>query len=154
MKYYMKSKIFKLKEDFWIKDENDKEAFFVDNKLISIGLQFNIQKDNNILYEIKQRLSLTPKYEVIKGSDVVASINKKITFVKDKIKVDSSYGELLIHGNLFDRNYNIYKYDNIIATVKKEAFSLTDNYSIDIDFEDEAFILSLVVIIDDIRDEH
>ncbi|SFJ09833.1 Uncharacterized protein YxjI [Terrisporobacter glycolicus] len=154
MKYYMKSKIFKLKEDFWITDENGKEVFLVDNKLISIGLQFNIQKDNNILYEIKQKLSLTPKYEVIKGSDVVASINKKITFVKDKIKVDSSYGELLIHGNLFDRNYNIYKDDNIIATVKKEAFSLTDNYSIDIDFEDEAFILSLVVIIDDIRDEH
>ena len=154
MKYYIKSKVFKLKEDFWIKDENDKEVFFVDNKLISLGLQFNIQKDNNILYEIKQRMSLTPKYEIIKDSDVVASINKKLTFVKDKIKVDSDYGQLLISGNLFDRNYNIYKDDNIIATVKKEAFSLTDNYSIDIDFEDEAFILSLVVIIDDIRDKH
>jgi uncharacterized protein YxjI len=154
MKYYMKSKIFKLKEDFWIKDENNNDAFFVNNKLISVGLQFNIQKDNNLLYEVKQRLSLTPKYEVIKGSEVVASINKKITFVKDKIKVDSKYGELLINGNLFDRDYNIFKGDKQIATIKKEVFALVDNYSIDIDFEDDAFILSLVVIIDDIRDKH
>lgn len=154
MKYYMKSKIFKLKEDFWIKDENGKEAFFVDNKLISVGLQFNIQKDNNVLYEVKQRLALMPKYEVIKDSEVVASINKKLTFVKDKIKVDSKYGELLITGNLFDRNYEIYKDNKKIVTVKKELLALADNYSIDIDFKDEAFILSLIVIIDDIRDKH
>lgn len=154
MKYYMKSKIFKLKEDFWIKDEDSNEAFFVDNKFISVGLQFNIQKDNKILYEVKQRLALMPKYEVIKDSEVVASINKKLTFVKDKIKVDSKYGELLITGNLFDRNYEIYKDNKKIVTVKKELFALADNYSIDIDFEDEAFVLSLVVIIDDIRDKH
>lgn len=154
MKYYMKSKIFKLKEDFWIKDEDSNEAFFVDNKFISVGLQFNIQKDNKILYEVKQRLALMPKYKVIKDSEVVASINKKLTFVKDKIKVDSKYGELLITGNLFDRNYEIYKDNKKIVTVKKELFALADNYSIDIDFQDEAFILSLVVIIDDIRDKH
>ncbi len=154
MKYYMKSKMFKLKEDFWIKDENNDDVFFVDNKLLSIGLQFNIQKHNSLLYEVKQKLSLTPKYEVIKNSEVVASINKKITVVKDKIKVDSKYGDLLIKGNLFDRNYNIFKGDKQIATIRKEVFVLTDSYSIDIDFEDDAFILSLVVIIDDIRDKH
>lgn len=154
MKYYMKSKVFKLKEDFCIKDTDGNDIFFVDNKLISLGLQFNIQKDNKILYEIKQKMSLKPKYEVIKDSEVIASINKKLTFIKDKIKVDSKYGELLINGNLFDRNYNIYKDDKQIASIKKEVFALTDNYSIDIDFEDEAFVLSLVVIIDDIRDKH
>ncbi|MGG7060610.1 LURP-one-related family protein, partial [Clostridium tertium] len=82
MKYYMKSKVFKLKEDFWIKDTDGNDIFFVDNKLISLGLQFNIQKDNKILYEIKQKMSLKPKYEVIKDSEVIASINKKLTFIK------------------------------------------------------------------------
>jgi len=47
MRYLMRSKIFKLKEDFWIKNEQGKECFLVDSKLISMGLQCNIIKNNN-----------------------------------------------------------------------------------------------------------
>lgn len=44
MKYYMKSKVFKLKEDFWIKNQYEEDTFFVDNKFLTFGLQFDIQK--------------------------------------------------------------------------------------------------------------
>lgn len=53
MKYYMKSKLFKLKEDFWIKNDKEEDAFFVDNKLMSVGLQFKMMKDDKTLYDVK-----------------------------------------------------------------------------------------------------
>ena len=58
----------------------------------------------------------------------------------------------MVNGNLFDRKYKIYKENKEIADIKKDLFKLTDGYTIDI--EDEAFILTLTVIIDDILDKH
>ncbi|MEW9080262.1 LURP-one-related family protein [Terrisporobacter glycolicus] len=67
---------------------------------------------------------------------------------KDKLSVTSKYGDLTIKGDYFDHNYGIYKGGELIAQVAKEFFSFTDNYYIDIYFEDESFVLALVVIID------
>lgn len=91
MKYYMKSKLFKLKEDFWIKNDKEEDVFFVDNKLISVGLQFKMMKDDKTLYDVKQKLALLPKYEVIENSEVVATLNKKLTFIKDKMTINCKY---------------------------------------------------------------
>lgn len=154
MRYYMKSKLFKLKEDFWIKNGREEDTFFVDNKLISLGLQFKMIKDNKTLYEVKQKLSLLPKYEVMENTEVVATLNKKLTFIKDKMVINCKYGNLMVKGNLFDRKYKIYKEDKEIADIKKDLFKLSDGYTIDINFENEAFILTLIVIIDDILDKH
>ena len=85
--------------------------------------------------------------------EVVAKVNQKLTFMRDKIKVDSKYGEFTIQGNLFDYSYRIYKDNMVVAKIEKELFAFTDNYQVDIDFEDEAFILTLVVIIDNIIDK-
>ncbi len=154
MKYYMKSKIFKIKEDFWIKNEYDEEVFFVDNKFLTLGLQFDMIKNGETLYSVKERLlAFMGKYEVMKENKVVANINRKFTFFKDKLDVDCEYGNLCIKGNIFDYNYKIYKDREVIATISKEFFSFTDNYKVDINFEDEAFILTLVVIIDDVIDK-
>ena len=74
--------------------------------------------------------------------------------MKDKMTINCKYGELIVNGNLFDRKYKIYKGNNEIADIKKDLFKLTDGYTIDINFEDEAFILTLIVIIDDILDKY
>lgn len=113
-----------------------------------------MMKDDKTLYDVKQKLALLPKYEVIENSEVVATLNKKLTFMKDKMTINCKYGELIVNGNLVDRKYEIYKGDNEIADIKKDLFKLTDGYTIDINFEDEAFILTLIVIIDDILDKH
>ena len=52
MKYYMKSRFFSLKEDFWIKNEYGEDTFFVDKKFLSLGLQFDMIKNNETLNNI------------------------------------------------------------------------------------------------------
>lgn len=154
MKYYMKSRFFSLKEDFWIKNEYGEDTFFVDKKFLSLGLQFNMIKNNEILYSVKEKLlTFLSNYEIYNSMEVVAKVNQKLTFMRDKIKVDSKYGEFTIQGNLFDYSYRIYKDNMVVAKIEKELFAFTDNYQVDIDFEDEAFILTLVVIIDNIIDK-
>ena len=154
MRYYMKSKFFKIKEDFWIKNEHDENVFFVDNKFLTFGLQFNISKDNRELYFVKEKLAtFMNKYEIFENNEVVGRINQKFTFFKDRIEVESKYGELEVVGSIFDRNYDIYQNGVVIATATKEFFSFTDNYFVDINFEDHAFILSLIVIVDNIIDK-
>ena len=154
MKYYMKSRFFSLKEDFWIKNEYGEDTFFVDKKFLSLGLQFDMIKNNEILYSVKEKLlTFLSNYEIYDNMEVVAKVNQKLTFMRDKIKVDSKYGEFTIQGNLFDYSYRIYKDNMVVAKIEKELFAFTDNYQVDIDFEDEAFILTLVVIIDNIIDK-
>ena len=154
MKYYMKPKFFAIKEDFWIKNEYGEDTFFVDKKFLSLGLQFNMIKNNEILYSVKEKLlTFLSNYEIYNSMEVVAKVNQKLTFMRDKIKVDSKYGEFTIQGNLFDYSYRIYKDNMVVAKIEKEIFAFTDNYEVDIDFEDEAFILTLVVIIDNIIDK-
>ena len=154
MKYYMKSRFFSLKEDFWIKNEYGEDTFFVDKKFLSLGLQFDMIKNNEILYSVKEKLlTFLSNYEIYNSMEVVAKVNQKLTFMRDKIKVDSKYGEFTIQGNLFDYSYRIYQDNIVVAKIEKELFAFTDNYEVDIDFEDEAFILTLVVIIDNIIDK-
>ena len=154
MKYYMKPKFFAIKEDFWIKNEYGEDTFFVDKKFLSLGLQFNMIKNNEILYSVKEKLlTFLSNYEIDNSMEVVAKVNQKLTFMRDKIKVDSKYGEFTIQGNLFDYSYRIYQDNIVVAKIEKEIFAFTDNYEVDIDFEDEAFILTLVVIIDNIIDK-
>ena len=154
MKYYMKPKFFAIKEDFWIKNEYGEDTFFVDKKFLSLGLQFNMIKNNEILYSVKEKLlTFLSNYEIYNSMEVVAKVNQKLTFMRDKIKVDSKYGEFTIQGNLFDYSYRIYQDNIVVAKIETELFAFTDNYQVDIDFEDEAFILTLVVIIDNIIDK-
>ena len=156
MKYYIKSKFFKIKEDFWVKNEYGEEVFFVDNKFLTFGLQFDIKKNNKIIYSVKEKiLTFLSNYNLYENNNIIASVNQKFTFLKDKIVITSSkYDDIVIKGDLFSINYEILQNNRIIATVKKELFSFTDSYYADIDFEDDAFILCLIVIIDNIIDKH
>ena len=157
MKYIMKSKLIRIQENFWVKNEEGKEVYFLDKKLISIGLRFDIKKDDEIVYSIKEKIIKLlpfPTYRVLNGEEKVAKVRKQLSIIKDKIKVSSNkYGDFKIKGNLFDYSYKIYKDNKVVAKVDKKIFAFTDNYGVDIDFEDEAFVLSLVVIIDDIIDK-
>lgn len=154
MRYFMKSKFFKLKEDFWIKNQYEEDAYFVDNKFLTLGLQFDILKDNRILYSVKEKLlTFLSNYEIMENNKVIATVDQKLTFLKSKLKVNSKYGELEVEGSIFDYNYKIYQGNKVVASASKEMFAFTDKYMVDIDFEDEAFILALVVIIDNIIDK-
>ena len=155
MRYYMKSKLFKIKEDFWVTDGSGNNCFFVDKEFFTFGLQFKVVENNMIRYRVREKLfKFLPSYEVFnENNDLIARVRKNFTFFRDSIEVESNYGDFQIEGDFFDFNYRIIARGRVIAEINKEIIAFTDNYYVDINYDNEAFIIALVVIIDDIIDK-
>ena len=155
MRYYVKSKFFNIKEDFWVKDERDENCYFIDKEFFSFGLQFKVIKNNIELYTVKEKLlRFMPSYEIYDRDDnLIAAVKKQVTFFKDRINVESNYGDFQITGNFWHYNYSISYNEKTVAVIDKEFLSFTDNYYVDINYDNHPFILALVFIIDNIIDK-
>lgn len=154
MKYYVKSNVLSLKEDFWIKNQYDEKVYFIDNKLLTVGSQFNLLKNEEAVCFVKEELvALIPKFEIYDKHKQIAKVKQRMSLGKHRLDINSIYGDLVAKGDICKHNYKIYKNDDVVASITKKI-SITDNYYIDINFEYEALILSLVIIIDGIISKH
>ena len=155
MRYYIKSKLFKIKEDFWVKNNRGEEVYFIDKEFFSFGLQFRVIENNNVLYRVWEKLlKFMPSYEIYDSNDnIIGYVKKQITFFRDNILVESNYGNFEIEGDIWHYRYRINHNGRTVAYIDKELLSFTDNYYVDIDYENNPFIIVLVVIIDNIIDK-
>lgn len=83
MRYYMKSKLFKIKEDFWVTDGSGNKCFFVDKEFFTFGLQFKVEQNNMIRYRVREKLfKFLPSYEVFnENNDLIARVQKTSHFL-------------------------------------------------------------------------
>ena len=74
MRYVLHEKLLSWGDDFTIKDENERDVFFVDGKAFSLGNQLSFQDmAGNELCYIKQRLlSWGPTYELFFDGELYA----------------------------------------------------------------------------------
>lgn len=153
MRYIMKQKLFSWGDDFFIKDETGRDAFFVDGKAFSFGKQLSFQDlTGNELAFIKQRLlSWGPTYEVYKGDQLYAVVKKELfTFFKCRFTVDvPGPDDLEAEGDFLDHEYVFNREGSAVAGVSKQWFSWTDTYGVEIaGGEDDILILASTVVID------
>lgn len=155
MRYYIKSKLFKIKEDFWVKNDKGEDTYFIDKEFFSFGLHFKIIENNNEIYKIREKLlKFMPSYEIYDNNDsIIGIVKKQFTFFKDIIFVESNYGDFEIEGDFWHYSYKINHNGRAIAVIDKEILSFTDNYYVDINYENHPFIIALVIIIDNIIDK-
>ena len=94
MRYYIKSKLFKIKEDFWVKNNKGEDSYFIDKEFFSFGLQFRVIENNNEIYKVREKLlKFMPSYEIYDANDnIIGMVKKQLTFFKDSIFVESNYG--------------------------------------------------------------
>ena len=153
MRYILKQKLFSLGDDFYIRDENEQDVYFVDGKFVHIGDQLSFQDlEGRELAFIKQKvLAWGRTYELYRDGVVVAVVKKELfapfhhTFYVDVPGPD----DLKAEGNFLDREYTFSRGDKVVATVSKQWFTLADTYGVDIaDGEDEVLILASTVVVD------
>ncbi|HEY8309276.1 MAG TPA: LURP-one-related family protein [Gemmatimonadaceae bacterium] len=150
----MKQKLLSFGDDFYIKDETGRDVYFVDGKAISFGDQLSFQDvDRNELAYIRQRVfSLGPTYEISRGGEIVAVVQKHIfALVHHRFTVDvPGPNDLEAEGSFTDHEYTFRRGDSIVATVSKQWFSLADTYGVDIAAgEDPVLILACAVVVDE-----
>lgn len=153
MRYIIKEKIFTIGDRFTIEDEQGYPKYEVTGEIFTFGNKLRLYDMNgNELIYIEQKLfRFLPEYNIYKGGNLIGRIKKELSFFKPYFTIESSYGDLVIEGDIFHHDFNILKNGKVIAWISKRWIALSDTYSIDIvEGEDDSFILSIVITLDQI----
>jgi len=152
-RYQMRQDLFRLGDDYTIRDASGRERYFVDGKAFTIGAKLSFQDMNGReLLWLKQSLFQWGKtFEIQRAGKTIALVRKKpFTFLKARFTVDvPGPDDLEAEGSLLDREYEFTRHGKRVAEVSKRWFDLGDTYGIDIaDGEDDVLILAAAVVID------
>lgn len=156
MKYYVKQKVFTLKDKFFIKDFEQNDIYQVEGKFISISNKLRLLKmdGTEVLNSKKKLFKIFPLYEIFTPEGgLMASIQKKFS-IKPKFDVQMGNLELKVQGSFFAHSFSIYKEGDVIASIEKKVFAFGDSYEIDIEDDSNLeLLLFIVVIIDQVIHE-
>lgn len=153
MRYVMKEKILSWGDDFKIRDESGRDAFFVDGQVFSFGnkLSFQDMNGNELAFIDQKLLSWGPTYEIFRGGRQIAVVKKKLfTLMRARFTVDvPGPDDLEAQGSFLEHEYTFTRHGREVAAVSKRWFSWSDTYGIDIaPGEDDVLILATAVVID------
>ena len=153
MRYLMKQKLFCFGDDFAIKDEAGRDAFFVDGKVFTLGqkLSFQDMHGQELAFIRQKLLSWGPAYEIYRDGQLAAVVKKHLfTLFRCAFTVDvPGPDDIEAQGSFLDMEYSFTRGGRQVAEVSKRWFSFGDTYGVDIaDSEDQVLILASTVVID------
>ena len=153
MRYLMRERILSWGDDFTIKDEAGREAFYVDGKVFSVGdkLSFKDRDGKEVALIDQKLLSFGPQYEIVRGGTTIAVVKKQLfTLFRARFTVDvPGPDDLEAKGNFLEHEYVFERAGRDVARISKKWLSLSDSYAIDInEGEDDVVILAAAVVID------
>jgi len=153
MRYVMKQKLLSWGDDFYIRDENGQDVFFVDGKALSFGDQLSFQDlERRELAYIKQKVfALGRTYEIYRDGEIAGVVKKELfALFHHRFTVDvPGPDDLEAEGDFLDHEYAFTRGGRVVATVSKRWFSFADTYGIEIaDGEDDVLILASAVVVD------
>ena len=153
MRYILKQKLLSFGDDFYIKDENERDAYFVDGRAFSIGdkLAFKDMNGRELAFIRQKLLAWGPTYEIVRDGTIAAVVKKHVfALLHHRFTVDvPGPDDLEAEGDFLDHEYTFRRGDRVVATVSKKWFSFTDTYGIEIaDGEDDVLILASAVVVD------
>ncbi len=153
MVFQIKQKIFSFGDNFTITDEDGTPHYQVAGKVFSLGDKLTLLDMNGEeqFYIEQKLLKLFAEYTLYQKGQPVATCKKRFSLFGSKFDIFSDFGNFSIEGAPMNYNYAIFKDSRLVATVDKKFFSFSDTYGVDIaDNEDFGFILSLVIVIDQV----
>lgn len=154
MKYfYLKQKVFALRDRYKIYDEKQTAIYHCEGKLFALRPKVDLIRtaDGARLFTLKRRLfALMPSFYLYdaEGKEV-AKIRKRFTVFRPKIDIESDYGAFLAEGDFYAHQFSVTMGSTPAIDVRKKYLSWGDSYQITIYLDEhEAFLLALTVMID------
>jgi uncharacterized protein YxjI len=153
MRYVMRERLLSWGDDFYVRDADGREVFFVDGKAFSIGdqLSFKDMAGTELAFIKQKVLALARTYEIHRGGTLAAVVRKKLFgLMHHRFSIDvPGPDDLEATGNFMDHEYVFRRGEKVVATVSKKWLSLTDTYGIDVAAgEDDVLILAAAVVVD------
>jgi uncharacterized protein YxjI len=154
MRYMMKQKWLSFGDDYAIKTDDGRDAFFVDGRVVSFGDKLSMKDSagNEVAHIAQKLLSWGPTYEIYRQGQLFAVVKKELfTFFRCRFSVDvPGPNDYEAEGDFMDHEYTLTRSGvGPVAQISKRYFSWTDTYGIDIaDGQDDVTILASAVVID------
>ncbi|KQL55249.1 hypothetical protein AN964_18185 [Heyndrickxia shackletonii] len=149
---YIKQKVFSLSGKFTVKDEQEKDVYYVEGSFMQIPKTFSILNTtrDEVALITKKVFSFLPKFFVEVNGREVLTIKKELSFFKARYTIDSAGIE--VHGNWWDMDFQVFQHGELVGKVSKEWFTWGDSYKVQILNEEmEAIMIALVVAIDCVK---
>ncbi|MFJ5771955.1 LURP-one-related/scramblase family protein [Psychrobacillus sp. NPDC093180] len=149
---YIKQKVFSLGGKFTVKDQQERDVYFVEGSFMQIPKTFSIMDTTReeIALITKRVFSFLPKFFVEVNGREVLTIKKEFSFFKARYTIDAAGVE--VHGNWWDMDFQVLQHGKVVGKVSKEWFTWGDSYQVQIlDEEMEGVIIAIVVAIDCVK---
>ncbi len=155
MKVIIKNKLFSLRGSSSVKDENDKDVFFVKGRFFSpTRVKWVCDKDKNKLFKVRNKWFnfINEKAYVYEGKTKIARVKHPL-FSGKKYVIEGYKDEILIGGDFFSTKSTITKNGDTVGTINRKFLSLTDTFTLEAEEADMPFMIALVIAIDNIVDK-
>ncbi len=151
---YIRQEIFTLGEKLTVKDDQQKNIYYIEGSFFQIPKTFSIMDENRneVALITKKILSFLPKFYVEVQGKQILTINKELSFFKARYTIDAEGIE--VQGNWWDMDFQVYKQGQLVGQVKKEWFTWGDSYKVQILDEDvQTIVIAIVVAIDCVKSD-
>lgn len=156
MRFYIKQKVFSLRDKFRIMDESQKELYSVEGKFFSIQNKLELLNMNGsqVLNAKKKLFRLFATYDIFdQHNEELATVQRKFSF-RPKFIVNVQGEELQVEGSLFAHSFGVLRNGQEVASISKKVISWGDTYEINVyDELNTELYLFIVIIIDQIIHE-
>lgn len=147
MKLLFKQRFFSWFDSYDIFDENGQTVYTVEGKLAWGHRLHILDRDGNHIGTVKQRVfTFMPKFELYEGDECLGTLEKEpFTFFKSRYYID--FNGWQIEGQFMEWDYSITDQSGReVAVISKELFNWTDTYAIDVDRDEDALIVLMIVL--------
>lgn len=153
MRYQIKQKVFSFGDSFTIKDDKGNDRYIVKGKVFSFGnkLRMYNMKGQELVYIEQKIFRFLSEYNIYFKDLLYATVKKEFSFFRPRFNVVSHMGGYSVQGDFWGLDFSIYREGKHVAQVSKKWISWGDSYGVDIvEGEDDPFILTLVIVIDQV----
>jgi len=148
MKFYIRQKIFTLKDKFDITDEAQNLKFQVKGKFMSITNKMELLDPSGamLMHSNRKVFTIMPKYFIYNKQDQEVATIKRLFALRPRFELSLLRKELSVEGSFFAHSFGIFDGERAVASIKKRIISWGDTYEIEI-LEEENIELYLFVVI-------
>jgi len=149
---YIKQRVFSLSGKFTVKNQEQKDIYYVEGSFLQIPKTFSIMnaERDEVALITKKTFSFLPKFFVEVNGQERLTIKKEFSLFKARYTIDGT--GIDIRGNWWDMNFQVMQNGEMIGQVSKEWLSWGDTYKVDIlDEEMERVVIAIVVAIDCVK---
>ncbi|MFD3522678.1 LURP-one-related/scramblase family protein [Streptomyces sp. NPDC058653] len=153
MKYLVRDKIFAIGDDYWIEDEQGRQAFLVDGKALRLRDTLELKDpQGRVLVTLRQKLvSLRDTMTIERDGEPLATIRKKrLSLLRNHYRVALADGtELDVSGRILDREFAIEYDGELLAHVSRRWFRVRETYAVDVirDEADPSLLIAVAVCV-------